>query len=99
MIGTSSEVLIIICYYYFQKYYLNTVFCILQIMSVMSPKVAQSIITELGTVCGEVVTDSADTLAVVVEILTPWMQSKTSAERKMTLLVLRHTMRYKRMNK
>ena len=59
----------------------------------MSSKLTHSIITELGTVCGEVVADSADILADAVEILTPWMESKTSAERKMTLMVLRYTMR------
>lgn len=60
----------------------------------LSPKVTQSIITELGTVCGEIITDSADMLAEVVEILTPWMQSKSTAERKMTLIVLRYTLRF-----
>lgn len=60
----------------------------------LSPKVTQSVITELGIVCGEIITDSADMLAEVVEILTPWMQSKSTAERKMTLIVLRYTLRF-----
>ncbi|XP_043485318.1 maestro heat-like repeat-containing protein family member 1 [Leptopilina heterotoma] len=64
-----------------------------EIATMLSPKVTQSIITELGTVCGEIITDSADMLAEVVEILTPWMQSKSTAERKMTLIVLRYTLR------
>lgn len=50
----------------------------------------QQVMDELGAISSEIVSDSADTLAELVDILLPWMQSKSDIERKMTLLVL-HT--------
>lgn len=51
------------------------------------------ILSSLSTVCSEVVLDSADGLAEFVDILLPWMQSKSGAERRVTLLVLRATLK------
>lgn len=50
----------------------------------------QQVVDELGTVSSEIVSDSADALSELVDILLPWMQSKSIVERKTTLLVL-HT--------
>lgn len=50
----------------------------------------QQVVDELGAVASEIVSDSADALAELVDILLPWMQSKSNVERKITLLVL-HT--------
>lgn len=57
------------------------------------PQVMQQVIEGLGTISSETVGDSADTLALLVDILLPWMQSKSTAERRTTLLVLRTTLR------
>ncbi|XP_012526722.2 maestro heat-like repeat-containing protein family member 1 isoform X1 [Monomorium pharaonis] len=54
------------------------------------PEIMQQVIDKLGTVSSEIVSDSADALAELVDILLPWMQSKSNVERKITLLVL-HT--------
>lgn len=48
----------------------------------------RQVVDELGTVSSEIVSDSADALAELVDILLPWMQSKSNVERKITLLVL-----------
>lgn len=53
----------------------------------------QQVIDELGIVCSEIVSDSADALADLIDIMLPWMQSKSTTERKTTLLVLRTTLR------
>lgn len=50
----------------------------------------RQVVDELGTVSSEIVSDSADALAELVDILLPWMQSKSNVERKTTLIVL-HT--------
>jgi len=50
----------------------------------------QQVVDELGIISSEIVSDSADALAELVDILLPWMQSKSNVERKTTLLVL-HT--------
>lgn len=57
------------------------------------PQTMQQIIEGLSIISSETVADSADTLALLVDILLPWMQSKSSAERKTTLLILRSTLR------
>ncbi|XP_024939150.1 maestro heat-like repeat-containing protein family member 1 isoform X2 [Cephus cinctus] len=59
----------------------------------MLPDVMQQVVDGLGMVCSEVVADSADALAELVEIVMPWMQSKSSTERRTTLLTLRSTLR------
>ncbi|XP_058805829.1 maestro heat-like repeat-containing protein family member 1 [Phymastichus coffea] len=64
-----------------------------EIAAMKMPQVMQQVIEGLGTISSETVVDSADTLAVLVDILLPWMQSKSSAERRTTLLVLRTTLR------
>lgn len=51
------------------------------------------VVQRLGAVSSEMVGDSANNLAEFVEIIMPWMQSKTPVERKMTLLVLRTTLK------
>lgn len=56
----------------------------------LHPEIMQQVVDELGTVSSEMVSDSADALAELVDILLPWMQSKSNVERKTTLLVL-HT--------
>ncbi|KAG5305866.1 MROH1 protein, partial [Pseudoatta argentina] len=56
----------------------------------LHPEIMQQVIDELGTVSSEIVSDSADALSELVDILLPWMQSKSIVERKITLLVL-HT--------
>ncbi|XP_077256814.1 maestro heat-like repeat-containing protein family member 1 [Temnothorax americanus] len=56
----------------------------------LHPEIMQQVVDELGTVSSEIVSDSADALAELVDILLPWMQSKSNVERKTTLLVL-HT--------
>lgn len=61
----------------------------------MQPQVLQQVVEALGIISSEAVqqSDSADTLALLIDILLPWMQSKSAAERKITLLVLRTTLR------
>ncbi|EGI58311.1 PREDICTED: maestro heat-like repeat-containing protein family member 1 [Acromyrmex echinatior] len=54
----------------------------------LHPEIMQQVIDELGTVSSEIVSDSADALSELVDILLPWMQSKSIVERKITLLVL-----------
>jgi len=56
----------------------------------LHPEIMQQVVDELGTVSSEIVSDSADALSELVDILLPWMQSKSIVERKITLLVL-HT--------
>ncbi|XP_031777051.1 maestro heat-like repeat-containing protein family member 1 isoform X2 [Nasonia vitripennis] len=51
------------------------------------------VVEALSIISSETVSDSADTLALLVDILLPWMQSKSAAERRSTLLVLRTTLR------
>lgn len=51
-------------------------------------EIMQQVVNELGTVSSEIVSDSSDALAELVDILLPWMQSKSNVERKTTLLVL-----------
>nr|ACE75349.1 HEAT repeat-containing protein [Glyptapanteles indiensis] len=51
------------------------------------------VVQRLAEVSSEMVGDSANNLAEFVEIIMPWMQSKTSVERKMTLLILRTTLK------
>ncbi|XP_011301504.1 maestro heat-like repeat-containing protein family member 1 [Fopius arisanus] len=53
----------------------------------------QRVVDGLGVICGEVIGDSADALAELVDVLIPWMQSKSAIERRMTLLVLRYSLR------
>lgn len=53
----------------------------------------QQVIEGLSVISSETIGDSADTLALLVDILLPWMQSKSSIERKTTLLILRTTLR------
>lgn len=48
----------------------------------------QQVIAELGAIASETVGDSANALAELIDILLPWMQSKSNAERKVTLSVL-----------
>lgn len=48
----------------------------------------QRVMDELGAISSEIVSDSANALAELVDILLPWMQSKSDIERKMTLMVL-----------
>lgn len=48
----------------------------------------QRVMNELGAISSEIVSDSANALAELVDILLPWMQSKSDIERKMTLMVL-----------
>lgn len=49
----------------------------------------QRVVGGLATVCSEIISDSADGLADLIEILMPWMQSKSPIERNTTLRVLR----------
>lgn len=49
----------------------------------------QRVVNGLAIVCSEIIGDSADGLADLIEILMPWMQSKSSIERNTTLCVLR----------
>ncbi|KAL6261907.1 hypothetical protein P5V15_006990 [Pogonomyrmex californicus] len=56
----------------------------------LHPEVMQLVINELGNISSEIVSNSADALADLVDILLPWMQSKSNVERKTTLLVM-HT--------
>ena len=58
------------------------------------PQATQQVIESLGIISSEIVADSADTLAILVDILLPWMQSKSYDERRTTLLVLRTTLRF-----
>ncbi|CAD6243793.1 GSCOCG00013142001-RA-CDS [Cotesia congregata] len=51
------------------------------------------VVQRLGAVSSAMVGDSANNLAEFVEIIMPWMESKTPVERKMTLLVLRTTLK------
>ncbi|KAK2577321.1 hypothetical protein KPH14_003451 [Odynerus spinipes] len=64
-----------------------------EIVLLLQPEFMQQVIDELGTACSEIVSDSADALAELIDIMLPWMQSKSSTERKTTLLVLRTTLR------
>ncbi|XP_014215700.1 maestro heat-like repeat-containing protein family member 1 isoform X1 [Copidosoma floridanum] len=64
-----------------------------EIAALKMPQVMQQVIEYLGVISSEIVSDSSDTLALLVDILLPWMQSKSSAERKTTLLILRTTLR------
>lgn len=48
----------------------------------------RQVMAELGAISSEIVSDSADALAELFDILLPWMQSKLDIERKTTLLVL-----------
>lgn len=50
----------------------------------------QQVMDELGAISSEIVSDSADALAELFDILLPWMQTKSNMERKTTLFVL-HT--------
>lgn len=52
----------------------------------------QEVVDGLGTLCSEIISDSADALAELVDILVPWMQSKSNVERKTTLSVLYTTL-------
>ncbi|KAL0107180.1 hypothetical protein PUN28_015596 [Cardiocondyla obscurior] len=56
----------------------------------LHPEIMQQVVDELGTISSEIVSSSADALAELVDILLPWMQSKSNIERRTTLLVL-HT--------
>ena len=58
------------------------------------PQATQQVIESIGIISSEIVADSADTLAILVDILLPWMQSKSYDERRTTLLVLRTTLRF-----
>ncbi|XP_063985336.1 maestro heat-like repeat-containing protein family member 1 [Diachasmimorpha longicaudata] len=53
----------------------------------------QRVVDGLGIICGEVIGDSADALAELVDVLIPWMQSKAAVERRTTLIVLRYSLR------
>lgn len=53
----------------------------------------QRVVDGLEVICGEVIGDSADALAELVDVLIPWMQSKSAIERQTTLLVLRFSLR------
>uniref|UniRef100_A0ABD2XLD7 Maestro heat-like repeat-containing protein family member 1 n=1 Tax=Trichogramma kaykai TaxID=54128 RepID=A0ABD2XLD7_9HYME len=57
------------------------------------PGVAQQIVDSLAAIGSELVANSADTLALLADVLLPWMQSRSEAERRCTLLVLRSTLR------
>ncbi|KYN02585.1 PREDICTED: maestro heat-like repeat-containing protein family member 1 [Cyphomyrmex costatus] len=61
-----------------------------EIVLQLHPEIMQQVVDELGTVSSEIVSDSADALSELIDILLPWMQSKSIVERKNTLLVL-HT--------
>jgi len=54
----------------------------------LHPEIMEQVINELGAVASETVCDSANALAELVDILLPWMQSKSNAERKVALSVL-----------
>ncbi|KAK0166476.1 hypothetical protein PV328_004896 [Microctonus aethiopoides] len=64
-----------------------------EIELILLPKVMRVIINDLGAVSSEVVGDSADALAELMEILTPWMQSKSTVERRTTIIVLCTTLK------
>nr|XP_050863894.1 maestro heat-like repeat-containing protein family member 1 [Vespula vulgaris] len=64
-----------------------------EVVLLLQSEFMQQVIDELGIVCSEIVSDSADALADLIDILLPWMQSKSTTERKTTLLVLRTTLR------
>lgn len=64
-----------------------------EIELILSPEDIYRVIEGLGTVCCEVIGDSADGMAELMDVLIPWMQSKSSTERKTTLLVLRRSLK------
>ncbi|XP_046813255.1 maestro heat-like repeat-containing protein family member 1 [Vespa crabro] len=64
-----------------------------EVILLLQSEFMQQVIDELGIVCSEIVSDSADALADLIDIMLPWMQSKSTTERKTTLLVLRTTLR------
>ncbi|XP_048515831.1 maestro heat-like repeat-containing protein family member 1 isoform X2 [Athalia rosae] len=64
-----------------------------EINSLLLPPEIQRVLDGLGTVCGEVVSDSADALAELSDSLLPWMRSGSYFERKAALLTLRSTLR------
>ncbi|XP_034951758.1 maestro heat-like repeat-containing protein family member 1 [Chelonus insularis] len=51
------------------------------------------VICELGEICSEIISDSSNALAELVDSLIPWMQSKLLIERKITLMVLCTTLK------
>lgn len=59
-----------------------------EIVLLLHPEIMQQVIAELGAIASETVGDSANALAELIDILLPWMQSKSNAERKVTLSVL-----------
>ncbi|XP_029176005.1 LOW QUALITY PROTEIN: maestro heat-like repeat-containing protein family member 1 [Nylanderia fulva] len=61
-----------------------------QITLLVNPKIMRQVIDELGATSSEIVSDSADALAELFDIVLPWMQAKSNMERKTTLFVL-HT--------
>ncbi|KAI4498116.1 hypothetical protein M0802_006940 [Mischocyttarus mexicanus] len=64
-----------------------------EVVLLLRSEFMQQIIDELGIACSEIVSDSADALADLIDIMLPWMQSKSITERKTTLLVLRMALR------
>ncbi|KAJ8688258.1 hypothetical protein QAD02_024053 [Eretmocerus hayati] len=62
-------------------------------MKQLPPHTSQQVIDALSAISSEIILDSADSLATLVDILLPWMQSKSSPERRTTLMVLRSTLR------
>lgn len=64
-----------------------------QINSLLAPNEIE-VLNGLGTVCSEVVSDSADALADLTDSLLPWLQTGSYYEKKAALLTLRSTLRY-----
>lgn len=61
--------------------------------TLLPSETSNKVVLSLSTICSEVVLDSADGVAELVDILLPWMQSKSAAERRTTLTVLRSTLK------
>ncbi|EZA49279.1 HEAT repeat-containing protein 7A [Ooceraea biroi] len=59
-----------------------------EIVMLLHSGIMEQVIKELGIIASEIVRDSANALAELVDILLPWMQSKLNAERRITLSVL-----------
>ncbi|XP_015183266.1 PREDICTED: maestro heat-like repeat-containing protein family member 1 [Polistes dominula] len=64
-----------------------------EVVLLLQSEFMQQVIDELGIACCEIVSDSADALADLIDIMLPWMQSKSITERRTTLLVLRMALR------
>ncbi|KAG7209580.1 hypothetical protein KM043_011242 [Ampulex compressa] len=63
-----------------------------EIILLVQPDIMQEVIDQLEIICSEVVSNSADALAELVEILLPWMQANSNAERKTAIQVLKTTL-------